>query len=29
VVGDEEAISVSQQAEIDELAELIMAGGEP
>ena len=29
VVGDEEAISVSQQAEIDELAELIKAGGEP
>ncbi len=29
VVGDEEAISVSQQAEIDELAELVKAGGEP
>lgn len=29
VVGDEETISVSQQAEIDELAELVKAGGEP
>ncbi|HWM55467.1 MAG TPA: cell wall-binding repeat-containing protein [Solirubrobacterales bacterium] len=29
VVGDEEAIGVSQQAEIDELAELAKAGGEP
>jgi ell wall binding domain 2 (CWB2) len=29
VIGDEEAIGVSQQAEIDELAELAKAGGEP
>ncbi len=29
VVGNEEAISVSQQAEIDELAELVKVGGEP
>jgi hypothetical protein len=29
VIGDEEAIDVSQQAEIDELAELAKIGGEP
>jgi hypothetical protein len=29
VIGDEEAIDVNQQAEIDELAELARAGGEP
>ncbi len=29
VIGDEEAINVSQQAEIDELAELAKIGGEP
>jgi hypothetical protein len=29
VIGDEEAIGVNQQAEIDELAELAKAGGEP
>ena len=29
VIGDQEAISVSEQAEIDELAELAKVGGEP
>ena len=29
MIGDQEAIGVEQQAEIDELAELAKIGGEP